>query len=344
MRNLAASFVFAVVLGAITACHEGGESNPCSEVDCSGHGTCVRDGSRAFCRCDPGFVEEGLSCLLEGGDGDADGDADSDGDTDVDSDGDADADSDVDFDGDGDKDADSDSELSERVTDGLVALYDFEEGSGTTVHDRSGRADLVDLVIPTAAFVTWVDGGLRLDESTQVVSADAAVKIVSACLESGEVTLEAWVRAASSTFSGSGPLRIVTLSDGLYDSNIALGQGGFATGEPQSAYSVRIVTSTTGTDSEGVESAAGAVSSSRIVHVVFTRNDAGVQTLYVDGAVAGSGVLSGDLTAWQPYRLGLGNEFGDERSWLGEYHLVAFYDRALTADEVGANHDAGPNP
>jgi hypothetical protein len=36
----------------------------------------------------------------------------------------------------------------------------------------------------------------------------------------------------------------------------------------------------------------------------------------------------------------LANEFGAERSWLGEYQLVAIYSRALSSAEVGRNYEA----
>jgi hypothetical protein len=43
----------------------------CAGVDC-GNGVCVNDGESAVCQCDPGYVDEGLTCVPEGGDADAD--------------------------------------------------------------------------------------------------------------------------------------------------------------------------------------------------------------------------------------------------------------------------------
>jgi hypothetical protein len=40
----------------------------------------------------------------------------------------------------------------------------------------------------------------------------------------------------------------------------------------------------------------------------------------------------------------LANEPGGARLWLGELHLVAIYDRALTAAEVNSNFMAGAHP
>ena len=78
---------------ALTSCQglfeDRDSSDPCTGVDCSGHGECVlvSEGSRAACVCDDDFVVEELECVPDGagGDGDADTDSDSDADADTDS-------------------------------------------------------------------------------------------------------------------------------------------------------------------------------------------------------------------------------------------------------------------
>lgn len=119
-RSLVAAVVSCLPLVA-AACHEGGESDPCTGVDCSGRGTCVTEGSAPICMCFEGYHAEGLRCVE---DGSGDGDADSDSDSDVDGDGDA--DSDVDGDDDVDEEADGDEEAPEPPVLGDV----LEVGAG----------------------------------------------------------------------------------------------------------------------------------------------------------------------------------------------------------------------
>lgn len=70
-------------------------------------------------------------------------------------------------------------------------------------------------------------------------------------------------------------------------------------------------------------------------HVVYTRNEAGRATLYVNGAVVKTGTVGGDLSSWDDgFRLALGNELTEDRPWLGELHRVALYARALTSSEI----------
>jgi hypothetical protein len=56
--------------------------DPCTGVDCSGHGICLSEGGQAVCVCDPGYQASGLNCFPVSVDGDADTDDDADPDID----------------------------------------------------------------------------------------------------------------------------------------------------------------------------------------------------------------------------------------------------------------------
>ena len=64
--------------------------------------------------------------------------------------------------------------------------------------------------------------------------------------------------------------------------------------------------------------------------------------MYINGAVSSSGSTPGTFNNWDSgYALMLGNESSLDRPWLGELHLVAIYDRALSSGEVSLNYNAG---
>jgi hypothetical protein len=70
----------------------------------------------------------------------------------------------------------------------------------------------------------------------------------------------------------------------------------------------------------------------------------GVAKLYINGVERASGTVGGDFSNWdRGFRLALANEFTGNRTWLGEYHLVAIYDRALSPKEVTQNFNNGSN-
>ena len=121
LRFMVVSITTAVLVAPLESCKGGFE--PCSNVDCSGHGICLDDEEHAICVCDPGYRADGLDCVSDTTDGDGDVDTDVDTDTDsdtdgdVDSDADSDADSDTDSDTDTDSDADSDNDTDDEVCD-----------------------------------------------------------------------------------------------------------------------------------------------------------------------------------------------------------------------------------
>jgi hypothetical protein len=227
---------------------------------------------------------------------------------------------------------------SGRVADALLALYEFDENGGSVARDTSGHGEPLDLTVQDPSAVTWAPGVLTLHDPTALMSATSAAKVSDAVKSSNEVTIEAWVDPAN--LSQPGPARIVTISKSTSLRNLTLGQ--------ESTYVVgRFRTSTTGNNGTSPATASGVGSlPNALVHLVYTRDVAGSATIYIDGAIGGTQTVTGTTsTSWDSsYPLLLGTELGGNRPWLGEYHLVALYGRALSAAEVGANYAAGANP
>lgn len=227
--------------------------------------------------------------------------------------------------------------LTERVVEGLLALFDFEEESGVQVHDVSGVDPPLDLTISDPDAATWHPGSLAFDALNIAESPLPAAKIIQACQASQEISIEAWL--VSATVDQSGPARIVTLSADTGARNFTLGQN-------IDQFDVRLRTTTTGRNGTDPSLASAAVvEADRLIHVVYTRDSDGHAVLYVDNAESTSGLIDGDFSSWdESFRFGLANELTQERPWRGELYLVAVYDRALTAAEVDRNYQAGPEP
>ncbi|HRV94273.1 MAG TPA: cohesin domain-containing protein, partial [Anaerolineae bacterium] len=228
-----------------------------------------------------------------------------------------------------------------RVGEGLLALYTFEEGSGRVVKDVSGVGPAIDLTINNSQAVTWVDGGLAINRQTIVTSRRAATKVIDGAKASNELTIEAWIKPANTTQDG--PARIVTLSQGPTKRNFTLAQGLWGN-QPSALYDVRLrTTKTTLSGIPSMSSPDGSLTAA-LTHVVYTRDAGGVATLYIDGVKTVSETVDGDFSNWDKnHRLALANEITRNRPWLGEYHLVALYSRALGPDEVAQNFAAGPD-
>lgn len=223
-----------------------------------------------------------------------------------------------------------------RVTNGLQVLYTFNEGSGTVVNDVSGVGTPLNLTIANTANTQWGNGYLSVNASTIISSAGAAAKIIDACKTTNEFTAEAWIRTAS--VNQSGPARIMTISADLNNRDMTVGQG--ATGGSTTAIEVRRrTTTTTGNGTPSLTTTP--VLTTQVAHLVVTRSATGVTKAYINGTEISSETTTGNFSNWAAYKFALANELTGDRPWLGEFHLVAMYNRALTQAEVTQNYNAG---
>lgn len=220
-----------------------------------------------------------------------------------------------------------------RSKDGLIALYEFDAGSGTTVFDRSGFGTPLNLHLD-ADNVHWLpDCGVEVKTHATIQSATSASKIVEAVKRTNEITVEAWIQPANTRQNG--PARIVTISRNAHERNVTLGQSG-------SEYVTRLRTTHTNRNGEP-ELKTGAESlDASLQHVVYTRASDGQERFYVDGQLAESGHRAGNFSGWADhYKLTLANENVHDRAWTGKIFKVAIYRRDLSPDEVANHFEAG---
>jgi len=240
-----------------------------------------------------------------------------------------------------------------RITGGLMALYTFDEGKGSSIHDSSDTDMPLDLAVSEQKkTVTWSADGLSIRSPVALASVQAASKIVDACQATNEITIEAWVKTAP--FDHKDSACLIALSKNPGEGNFTFGlewEPKEKSGGKEQAvhYHVTLRTTSTG-KSKGSESKqlTGVLDSpsktltSELSHVVFTRDASGAARIYVDGIETASKALQGLFSGWdRQYRLTLANEPTGNQPFLGEFRLVAIYKRALTAVEVHQNFRAG---
>lgn len=226
-----------------------------------------------------------------------------------------------------------------RVSNGLQALYDFKEGQGRAVRDVSGVGEALNLRIKDESRVVWSNRGLEVKQNTIISSESPARKLIRACRESNEITIEAWIVPLS--VHQDGPARIVSISGSKTERNMTLGQGLYGN-RPMNLYMARLRTTQTSANGlPAVVTPSGSATRS-LTHVVYTRRPNGLATLYVNGQDRGVLNVGGALSNWdERMPLLLANELSEDRPWLGLFRLVAIYSRALTAAEVLHNYEVG---
>lgn len=216
---------------------------------------------------------------------------------------------------------------------GVVAFYDFAGTSGPVVKDRSGSG--LDLKIEKMNAVRRSRGRLQITGKTRIRAMKGSDVLTRAIKRSRELSIEAWLEPADR--NQSGPARIVTLSKNANERNFTLGQDG-------SRFAIRLRTTKNSTN--GLPSVASLPGSlqKKLTHVVYTRDRGGKVHIYLNGKHNAEGNATGDLSNWDDgARFGIANEMSGDRQWLGTLHLVAVYNRALSAKDVTRNFDAGPN-
>lgn len=226
-----------------------------------------------------------------------------------------------------------------RITDGLQALYRFDQRSGNKIYDVSGEGVPLDLVITDVTKTQWTKLGLTILQPTLVASTGPAEKINNACRESNEVTLEVWCTPANKTQDG--PARILSLSQNVHSRNLTLGQGLWGN-QPRDLFDIRLRTTERSANGMPSFSTAAGTAKTEMTHIIFTRKNNGLVRIHLNGTIVAESNIPGTLSTWNPrFPLLVGNETTGEYPWLGQLHLVAIYDRALSSAEVKGNYRAG---
>jgi hypothetical protein len=221
-----------------------------------------------------------------------------------------------------------------RVRVGLQVLYTFAAGQGDTVFDRSGSGTALNLKIANNDTVKWLDGALQVNSATMIQSTTPARKIIDFAKRSRGLTIEAWVDPANDRQDG--PARMVTLSGNANVRNFTLGQDA-------NHFDVRLRTTATTTNGIPSTPAPAGTATTRLTHVLFTRQADGTTRLFINGKQQATAQIKGDFGNWNDsFALSLADEASGGRPWLGTLHLVAIYSRPLSAKEVTQNYTAGP--
>jgi len=223
-----------------------------------------------------------------------------------------------------------------RYEANIVAKYMFETGTGNIAYDTSGVSPSADLTLNSN--VTWAGGwGLTFAAGGKAqASTSSSVKIAQLAQATGEYSFEAWVNpnnvaqteAYMMTYSGSDTTRNATLA--------------------QSAVSYEGRTRSSTTDTNGspplINAAAENAAQAALQHVVLTYDPVNGQQLYVNGQITPDKdpAGGGSLASWDStFALALGSEVTGKEQWTGTIKFAAVHSRALTAQQVLQNFNAG---
>ncbi len=217
-----------------------------------------------------------------------------------------------------------------------IAKYEFQTGTGYTAYDTSGIDPAADLTI--TGNVTWAGGwGINVGAGGKAQATTAAsAKLYSMIQSTGEFSIEAWVAPALVAVNNS---YMVSYSGGDATRNFTLGQ-------TNQDYDFMLRGSNS--DLNGMPQLqtpnAAQVLQASLQHVVLTYDPVNGRQIYVNGVNVGGAdpQQGGTISNWDSsFALVLGNEVSGDRSWQGLIKFVAIHNRAMTADQILQNFNAG---
>ena len=217
-----------------------------------------------------------------------------------------------------------------RVTAGQIVLYNFDEGSGTTINDASGYGSPLNLTISDPSTVSWSPVSL-LVKDTSLISSAIATKVIDASTASNEITVELWLRPFKIRND-----RIFVLSQSTTEVNFGV--------ETYPPNGFNVAARTTTTNNQGIPGTLETTGTSNdLTHLIFTFRDS-VSKVYKNGVEVASGDIGGDFSNWNDLaRLFLGNNSSGVKPWEGILYLAAIFDRTLDSTEVSHNFSIGVN-
>ncbi len=222
-----------------------------------------------------------------------------------------------------------------RFDASAIALWEFKAGQGDTAFDTSGVSPAINLSL--IGDIEWVGGfGIRINSGRAQGTTSASAKLHDLITATNEFTLEAWVVPANVTQDG--PARIFTYSAGTDARNFTLGQ---------TLYNYDVLVRSADTDANGEPALStpddDEVLQATLQHVVLTYTLEEGRVLWVNGERVGLVEGAGSsLASWDDtFAVVLGNEPGNNRQWQGTIRLAAVHNRALTAEQIRQNFDAG---
>ncbi|MDA1141836.1 MAG: PQQ-binding-like beta-propeller repeat protein [Planctomycetota bacterium] len=196
---------------------------------------------------------------------------------------------------------------------GLVfSLADAEDAKNVERLSLNGDAKLGDRALS-------LNGG-------RVLVAGLSRSLLDSCRKTNELTLEVVVQ--TDNLSQKGPARIVSFSLDAYKRNFTICQ-------TDSNLILRLRTTSTGENGMKPEVTLGPVSKGKAIHLLVSYRP-GELDCYINGKAQNVAQIDGDFSNWEEHQLVLGNEWKDDRAWIGEIHHVAINSRAVSAKEAFA--------
>ena len=223
-----------------------------------------------------------------------------------------------------------------RYDTGVIAKWQFKEGTGAVANDTSGVDPALNLTL--SGDTSWVGGwGVHFGPNGgEARGGSASHKLYSLIKNSGEYSVELWATPANVTQEDA---YLASYSGGTAARNFTAGQRG---------YQYEMLARSSVTDGNGAPSLLTSdkarFAQASLQHVVLTYDPVNGRRVYVNGNFTGDldTQKGGTIGNWDDtFILLLGNETSGNRKWQGTIRFAAVYNHALNQDQIQQNFAAG---
>ncbi len=223
-----------------------------------------------------------------------------------------------------------------RYETGMIARYQFKEGTGSIADDTSGVDPALNLTL--AGDTSWVGGwGVHFGPNGGEARGGAASsKLYNLIKSGGEFSVELWTAPANVTQEDA---YMASYSGGTASRNFTLSQH---------AYQYEMLARSSATDANGAPALltrdTDRDAQASLQHVVLTYDPVNGRRLYVNGNYTGDADAEkgGTIGNWDDtFVFLLGNETSGNRKWQGTLRFAAVYNKALTQEQIQQNFAAG---
>ncbi|MFZ1289722.1 MAG: LamG-like jellyroll fold domain-containing protein [Melioribacteraceae bacterium] len=224
------------------------------------------------------------------------------------------------------------SKNTERVKNGALVQYDFEEGNGTIIRNKINSDNLHNMNITSPESVEWITNGIRVIGTTNITTQQPITEISNSIMSTNQFSIELWLKTNQEI---SEPSTIFTISANNTERNLTLNQN-------SSGFLIKARTTETNFDGiPGFEFQVEGILD-ELVHLFITKNDLGKEKVFINGLLVENYNLDGNLSNWNiNYKLAICNEIISNSPWLGELYYFAIYNRELSNEEIRNNYLLG---
>jgi fibronectin type 3 domain-containing protein len=235
-----------------------------------------------------------------------------------------------------------------RKDSSAICVYDIAEAQGTLLGDKSSVQPAADVSATGSNYAWNSDGAIVFsapDHNTIFENALNAGKIALQCAQSGQVSLEVWIKTGNR--SQSGARRILS-----YEAKASTEAKNFSLSQECSDIQFELRTSSSAVVT--LKSSGGVLkTTSDIYHIValyqpYSSGVGGMQ-LFVNGILVASNkeygtIATAGTNAWnQGYTVAIGNRpYSLDKDWQGTIYSATICNKALSASDIVAHFNVGP--